>query len=116
VTASLAYHATLATVGLALWIWGTSMAAITLERRKRLPRLIEAIGKLRPPNSLEPQRRWQAIVVLVVSLFVPAGLASMLRQGDHEIAVYVVLALGLLVVIAWTILLVAILLKSPLNE
>jgi hypothetical protein len=99
--------------GLALWIWVSSTPLLTLNRRKRFPSFVEKIGRLRALNRPSPPTRWQSLVSLVGLLLVPAGMALMLRQGGLERSEEVVLTLGLLGVIVWTIGLVVVSLTSP---
>jgi hypothetical protein len=103
----------LSAAGLALWIWGSSTTLLSINQNKRFPSLVDRIGRLRPPHRPDRPGPWQSVASLAVLLLIPAGMAAMLRQGGLEPFEAVVLALGVIGVIAWTIGLVVVSLTSP---
>jgi hypothetical protein len=103
----------LSAAGLALWIWGSSRALLALNWKRRFPSFVQVVGRLRPPQQPVRPRPWQAVITLLVLLFVPAGMAAMLRQGGLEPPEEVVLLLGLLGVTGWTFGLVVVSITSP---
>ena len=100
-------------VGIVVWVVWTANVAVALVRRRRLPTLIRRVGNIRIQGSKAPIHPWQAWLQLAFALVCPLALIVGLRDSGWSAEQHLLMAFGLISMVAWTIALIVAVLRAP---